>query len=126
MRLAIALPDDVREQVQDIAIQKDREVESIIITAVLRYIAEEQCAEPSQDIPQALARSQRLYQGFKERLGQRYPSLGNLPREQVAPAMDELAEKVAEGMAFANWREAEAFMRGEGRYDFARQQYLYH
>ena len=71
-------------------------------------------------------RSQVLYRRFKERLCQRYPSLRDLPREQAVEVLERLSEKVAGEMPFATWQEAEAFMRGEDQYDFARQQYLHH
>ncbi len=126
MGLSITLPSEVRERIQDIAAQKGERVENVVIAAVIRYIAHEQHAEPPKGISEALGRSQRLYQGFKDRLRQRYPSLGDLPREQIVATMERLSKKVAEGMAFATWQEAEAFMRGEECYDFARQQYLHH
>lgn len=75
---------------------------------------------------QDLERSQVLYRRFKDRLHQRYPSLQDLSREQAVKVIERLSEKVAQELPLATWQEAEAFMRGEDRYDFARQQYLYH
>jgi len=111
MGLSITLPGGIRQRVQDIAAQKGEKVENVVITAVLHYLAREQRAKPSRDVSD-VEWSQRLYRGFKDRLRQRYSSLGDLPREQVVTMMERLSEKVVEGMAFATWQEAEAFMRG--------------
>ncbi|MEA1905228.1 MAG: hypothetical protein U9M97_05075 [Candidatus Hadarchaeota archaeon] len=71
--------------------------------------------------------SRRLHEAIKERMRQRNPSLKiQLSHKEVVKLMDELSEKVARGMPFATWQETEAFMRGEDRYDFERQQYLHH
>jgi predicted RNase H-like nuclease (RuvC/YqgF family) len=70
--------------------------------------------------------SQRIYEEFKKRLRQLYPSLGSLPREQIVEEMEKLSQKIIKGMPFTSWQEVEAFMRGEEHYDFNRQQYLPH
>ena len=111
MGLSITLPAEVQERVQDIAIQKGKRVENVVIAAVMRYVAHEQRTIPSGDILAALKRSQRLYQGFKDRLRQRYSSLGNFPQAQIVVTMERLSEKVAAGMAFATWQEAETFLK---------------
>ena len=127
MNLAITLPSDIQKRVEDIAAQKGERAETVVIAAVRLYIAhEQQGARPPSDISEALEWSQQLYLGFRERLRQQYPSLKDLPREQLAAMMEKLSEKVAKGMASTTWQEAEAFMRGEDHYDFARQQYLHH
>ncbi len=117
MSLTVTLPNEIEEQVHNIAVREGREVESVVISAVAHYVAqasrddEERESRPSAS--QAMDRSRELYRGFKTRLRQRYSFLGDLSQAQTVELMDQLSEKIAAGMDFETWQEAEAFMRGE-------------
>jgi predicted transcriptional regulator len=130
MSLSITLPNEIEEQVQTIAAHEGKAVESVVISAIARYVmqtAEDEGERGMTDsTSQAVARSQELYRRFKSRLSQRHPFLGGLSQAQAVELMERLSEKVAAGMDVDTWQEAEAFMRGENHYDFARHQYLHH
>ena len=130
MSLTITLPSEIEEQVHSIAAQEGKAVESVIISAVARYVTQAAGDDGERGrmvgTSQAVDQSEKLYRRFKARLSQRYPFLGGLPQAQVVELMERLSEKIAAGMDFDTWQEAEAFMRGENHYDFARHQYLHH
>ncbi|MCR4406469.1 MAG: hypothetical protein NUW24_06040 [Anaerolineae bacterium] len=62
----------------------------------------------TENVAEDLEHSQALYRRFKERLRQRYPSLQDLPRAQALEVLERLSEKIAEGMPFATWQEADS------------------
>ena len=122
MDLTITLSEDLEKQLRDIAVDRGDSVESLVVSAVRRYIIQTSAEEALESV----AESRQLHRQIKEQMRQRNPALTKqLSRSQVTELMDRLSEKAAEGLPFDTWREAEAFMRGETHYDFDRQQYLH-
>jgi len=122
MGLTITLTEDLEKQLRGIAVDRGESVESLVVSAVRRYISQ----TSAEETPESVAESRHLHRQIKEKMRQRNPALGKrLSHPQVTELMDRLSEKAAKGLPFNTWREAEAFMRGDTYYDFDRQQYLH-
>ena len=122
MSLTITLSEDLEKQLRSIAVGQGESVESLVVSAVRRYITQTSAKEALE----SLAGSRQLHRQVKEQMHKRNPTLRKrLSHPQVTELMDRLSEKGAKGLPFDTWQEAEASMRGEAYYDFDRQQYLH-
>jgi hypothetical protein len=123
MGLTITLAEDLEKQLRGIAVDRGESVESLVVSAVRRYISQTSAEEEATE---SVAESRHFHRQIKEQMRQRNPALGKrLSHPQVTELMDRLSEKAAKGLPFNTWREAEAFMRDDTYYDFDRQQYLH-
>jgi hypothetical protein len=120
MALQIDLPAEVQREVEHLALQRGRKVEEVVATAVKTYLAVERALLASEIHYQAAEESQVVYRVFKERLRERYHIDTDLTPEETEAMMNDLSEKVAAGITFHTWQEAEAFMRGEDDHDLPR------
>lgn len=120
MSISIVLPGAMQKQIQDLAKAQDEAIDKVIIAALQAYLAN----TPRKIDPRE--RSRRLYQTFKQHLRDFDATLSDLSREEARASIEILSQKASAAMPFSTWQEAEAFMRREDHYDFARQQYLHH
>lgn len=60
-----------------------------------------------------IRQSEEIHRRIKESIAKAVPKLTYMSDEELKADFAKLSQKVAEGLPFSNWKEAERFMRGE-------------
>ncbi|MBI4769740.1 MAG: ribbon-helix-helix protein, CopG family [Chloroflexi bacterium] len=117
--VALSLPDELEEQLVELATKQGRSLEALTAQALRDYLAR-------RAVPRSAAGKISPYARFKNRLRRRYPELAHMAPGEASRRLEELSARIRKNLQFATPEEAQAFMRGTDRYDFERQQYLHH
>jgi len=60
-----------------------------------------------------IEQSEELHRQIKESIAKAVPELVQMSAKELKADFDRLSRKIAKGVPFSNWKEAERFMRGE-------------
>ncbi|MCX7840367.1 MAG: hypothetical protein N2559_13090 [Anaerolineae bacterium] len=111
----VSLPAKLMRDLQMIAARGGKQPEELIRQAVQDFVRQEIVAADER------ARSQQLHARIKAHLRRRNPALQRrLSPRALEKEMDRLSAKIARGLPFTTWQQADAFMRGKDRYDSLR------
>lgn len=67
----------------------------------------------NKDRKDHIEQSEELHRQIKESIAKAVPELVQMSAKELKTDFDRLSQKIAKGVPFPNWKEAERFMRGE-------------